>query len=184
MAEKLKVQVQDENGNVFHIHTSADIVFCEDGASVEAKLGQKIDVSNIVQNAATAATDKVPSAAVAKNLQDQINQQNTKIIDGTYINAWSYMGKFHYDNKSCIFSFDYTAGTEVKIGTAIITDIPRPLYVTIIPCTIIKADTVTFKTSALTVNEGGISIGHDLSFKDRVIATGFYNAMQSATVSD
>lgn len=109
---------------------------------------------------------------------------NTNIIDGTYINAWSYMGKFHYDNKSCIFSFDYTAGTEVKIGTAIITDIPRPLYVTIIPCTIIKADTVTFKTSALTVNEGGISIGHDLSFKDRVIATGFYNAMQSTTVSD
>ena len=113
-----------------------------------------------------------------------ILSQNTKITDGTYITAWSYMGKFHYDNKSCNFSFDYTAGTEVKIGTAIITDIPKPLYVTIIPCTIIKADTVTFITSSLAVNENGISIGHDLSFKDRVIATGFYNAMQSATVSD
>ncbi len=79
MSEKLKVQVQDENGNIFYIHTSADIVFCEDGTSVETKLGQKIDFANIVQNATTAATDKIPSAAVAKNLQDQITQQNTKI---------------------------------------------------------------------------------------------------------
>ena len=34
--------------------------------------------TDIVQNATTAATDKVPSAAVAKNLQDQITQLNTK----------------------------------------------------------------------------------------------------------
>lgn len=34
--------------------------------------------TDIVQNATTAATDKVPSAAVAKNLQDQLNALNTK----------------------------------------------------------------------------------------------------------
>lgn len=78
MSEKLKVQVQDENGNIFYIHTSADIVFCEDGTSVETRLGQKIDSANIVQNATTAAADKIPSAAVAKNLQDQISGLNTK----------------------------------------------------------------------------------------------------------
>lgn len=34
---------------------------------------------DLVQNATTAAVDRAVSAAVAKNLQDQINQQNTKI---------------------------------------------------------------------------------------------------------
>lgn len=84
MSEKLKVQVQDENGNIFYIHTSADIVFCEDGTSVETRLGQKIDSANIVQNATTAAADKIPSAAVAKNLQDQISGLNTNIVIHTY----------------------------------------------------------------------------------------------------
>lgn len=151
---------------------------------VKTYLGQYILKTDIVNTFTSTDSSKVAAATTVKTLKDEINQLNTNIIDGTYINAWSYTGKFHYDNKSCIFSFDYTAGTEVKIGTAIITDIPKPLYVTIIPCTIIKADTVTFKTSSLAVNKNGISIGHDLSFKDRVIATGFYNAMQSTTVSD
>lgn len=78
MSEILKVKVQDENGNVFYIHTSADVVFCADGTSVQDRLGQKLDKSVIIQNATTAATDKVPSAAVVKDLQDQITQQNTK----------------------------------------------------------------------------------------------------------
>ena len=79
MADKLKVELQDENGNIYYLHTSADVVFCEDGTTVEAKLNGKIDEADIIQNATTAATDKVPSAAVAKNLQDQITAQNTKI---------------------------------------------------------------------------------------------------------
>ena len=79
MADKLKVELQDENGNIYYLHTSADVVFCEDGTTVEAKLNGKIDKADIIQNATTAATDKVPSAAVAKNLQDQITAQNTKI---------------------------------------------------------------------------------------------------------
>lgn len=84
------------------------------------------------------------------------------------------MGKFSYDQKNCNFSFDFTAGTGIAIGTAIINDIPKPIHITTIPCTIIKADTVTFVTSALVVNENGISVGHALSFMDRVVATGFY----------
>ena len=79
MSQLLKVQVQDEEGNIYYIHTSADVVFCEDGATVETKLGQKIDKSSIVQNATTASSEKIPSAAVAKILQEQITELNTKI---------------------------------------------------------------------------------------------------------
>lgn len=80
MAEKLKVELQDDEGNIYYLHTDASVVFCEDGQTVEAKMLQKIDQSAIIQNATTAATNKVVSAAVAKNLQDQITSQNTKII--------------------------------------------------------------------------------------------------------
>ena len=98
MADKLKVELQDENGNIYYLHTSADVVFCEDGTTVEAKLNGKIDKADIIQNATTAATDKVPSAAVAKNLQDQITAQNTKLTK-EHINLASYTNG---DNNSYI----------------------------------------------------------------------------------
>lgn len=86
MSELLKVQLEDENGNVYYLHTSADVVFCEDGQSVSSKLtntieatNKKIDKTAIVQNATTTATDKVPSAAVAKNLQDQITENKNEL---------------------------------------------------------------------------------------------------------
>lgn len=86
MSELLKVQLEDENGNVYYLHTSADVVFCEDGQSVSAKLANtiekansKIDKTAIVQNAVTADTDKVPSAAVAKDLQNQIKELNSAL---------------------------------------------------------------------------------------------------------
>lgn len=90
MAEKLKVELSDDNGNVYYLHTDASVVFCEDGTPVETKLNQMLSKSDIVQNATTAATDKVPSAAVAKNLQDQITQQNTKIIPVFVSNSSSF----------------------------------------------------------------------------------------------
>ena len=79
MAEKLLVQLEDSVGNIYYLHTSADVVFCEDGISVQTKLAQKIEKADIIQNATTASTTKVVSASVAKNLQDQINEQNTKL---------------------------------------------------------------------------------------------------------
>lgn len=82
MAEKLLVQLEDSVGNIYYLHTSADVVFCEDGISVQTKLAQKIEKADIIQNATTASTTKVVSASVAKNLQDQINEQNTKLIYG------------------------------------------------------------------------------------------------------
>ena len=80
MAEKLLVQLEDSVGNIYYLHTSADVVFCEDGISVQTKLAQKIEKADIIQNATTASTTKVVSASVAKNLQDQINEQNTNMF--------------------------------------------------------------------------------------------------------
>lgn len=80
MAEKLKVELQDDKGNIYYLHTDASVVFCEDGSTVQSKLNGMVKKSDIIQNATTAATDKVVSGAVAKNLQDQISEQNTKII--------------------------------------------------------------------------------------------------------
>lgn len=37
-AQKLFVEVQDEQGNIYYIHTSSEVVFCSDGETVEEKL--------------------------------------------------------------------------------------------------------------------------------------------------
>lgn len=37
-AQKLFVEVQDEQGNIYYVHTSSDVVFCADGETVEEKL--------------------------------------------------------------------------------------------------------------------------------------------------
>lgn len=44
------------------------------------KILAKVRAALIIQNATTAATDKVASAAVTKNLQDQITEQNTNML--------------------------------------------------------------------------------------------------------
>ena len=94
-AEKLLVELYDAYGNKYYLHTDASVVYCSDGETVESKLAKKIDKTAIVQNASTNATDKIVSAAVAKVLQDQITEQNTKKVrysflsfsDGSYLFA-------------------------------------------------------------------------------------------------
>ena len=76
MAEILKVQLEDSEGNVYYLTTNANNVFCSDGTSVQTKLNAKIDIANIINNVTTNDSNKVVSAAVAKNLQDQITNQN------------------------------------------------------------------------------------------------------------
>lgn len=68
MAEKLKLELQDENGNVYHLHTSADIVFLEDGTTVEAALTKKVtaaggDIANTIISAIDASTASFPVPA-------------------------------------------------------------------------------------------------------------------------
>ena len=90
MAETLKVQLEDEQGNIYYLKTDASNVYCSDGTSVETKLNAKIDVSNIVNNTTTNDSNKVASAAVVKSLQDIINtlsdnsMQYPRLFDNLY----------------------------------------------------------------------------------------------------
>lgn len=76
-------------------------------SKIKDALTLKLDKSQIVQNATTAATDKVPSAAVVKNLQDQITQLNTK-IDNTVVTI---------DQMWCVAHFVRGAGLWLDINT-------------------------------------------------------------------
>ena len=65
MPQKLKVELQDENGNVYYLHTAADVVFLEDGTTVEAALEAKVtksggDIADTVVSAIDASSDSFP----------------------------------------------------------------------------------------------------------------------------
>lgn len=73
--------VQNEISIYITVASTDAVSIVNDGVYVlqtdfEERMLQKIDVAAIVQNATTAATDKVASAAVTKELQDQITTQN------------------------------------------------------------------------------------------------------------
>ena len=72
MSQKLKVELQDENGNIYYLHTAADVVFLDDGTTVEAALEKKVtasggDISNtkLATLAASSASFPVPAAGDA-----------------------------------------------------------------------------------------------------------------------
>lgn len=141
MAEKLKVQLEDENGNIYYLHTDASVVFCENGESVQKKLNDKIEKSSIVQNATTTATDKVISAAVAKNLQDQITAQNTKMSIGvvqTLETGTTTSGSIKYCKKSgmvtfavnATFGLHMSAWEQAPIGSALPSGYRPPFEIT------------------------------------------------------
>ena len=65
MPQKLKVELQDENGNVYYLHTAADVIFLEDGTTVEAALETKVtksggDIADTVVSAIDASSDSFP----------------------------------------------------------------------------------------------------------------------------
>ena len=65
MPQKLKVELQDENGNVYYLHTAADVVFLEDGTTVEAALEAKVtksggDIADTVVSVIDASSDSFP----------------------------------------------------------------------------------------------------------------------------
>lgn len=72
MSQKLKVELQDENGNIYYLHTAADVVFLDDGTTVEAALEKKVtasggDISNtkLATLVASSASFPVPEAGDA-----------------------------------------------------------------------------------------------------------------------
>lgn len=87
--------VQNEISIYITVASTDAISIANDGVYVlqtdfEERMLQKIDVAAIVQNATTAATDKVASAAVTKELQDQITTQNMKLLPkGNFAEAWT-----------------------------------------------------------------------------------------------
>lgn len=65
MSQKLKVELQDENGNIYYLHTAADVVYLDDGTTVEAALEAKVaksggDIANTVVSAIDTSTASFP----------------------------------------------------------------------------------------------------------------------------
>ena len=90
--EKLLVELQDEHGNIYYLHTDGRVVFCSDGESVESKLNKKVNTADIINNCTSTATNKPLAAAQGKSLWDRIttvitsltNHQSSTDHDGRY----------------------------------------------------------------------------------------------------
>ena len=68
MSQKLKVELQDENGNIYYLHTAADVVYLDDGTTVETALEKKVtasggDISNTKLATLTASSASFPVPA-------------------------------------------------------------------------------------------------------------------------
>lgn len=90
--EKLLVELQDEHGNIYYLHTDGRVVFCSDGESVESKLNKKVNTADIINNCTSTATNKPLAAVQGKSLWDRIttvitsltNHQSSADHDGRY----------------------------------------------------------------------------------------------------
>ena len=90
--EKLLVELQDEHGNIYYLHTDGRVVFCSDGESVESKLNKKVNTADIINNCTSTATNKPLAAAQGKTLWERItsvitsltNHQSSADHDGRY----------------------------------------------------------------------------------------------------
>ena len=90
--EKLLVELQDEHGNIYYLHTDGRVVFCSDGEQVESKLNKKVNTADIINNCTSTATNKPLAAAQGKTLWERItsvitsltNHQSSADHDGRY----------------------------------------------------------------------------------------------------
>lgn len=89
MSQLLKVQLEDEDGNIYYLRTSGDSVFLDDGRTVQAAIEQTVRQSAI-SNVQVNDSSKVPSAALAYAMQQQITENeeaitglNSKLINGS-----------------------------------------------------------------------------------------------------
>ena len=113
MSQLLKVQLEDEDGNVYYLHTSGDSVFLDDGRTVQAAIEQTVRQSSI-SNVQVNDSSKVPSAALAYAMQQQITE-NEEAITGLNSDA---IKQFNYT--ATVFDFDdpsYEAGM-YRLGSA------------------------------------------------------------------
>ena len=82
MPQLLKVQLEDEDGNIYYLHTSGDSVFLDDGRTVQAAIEQTVRQSAI-SNVQVNDSSKVPSAALAYAMQQQItwNEDAIRVLN-------------------------------------------------------------------------------------------------------
>ena len=79
--EKLLVELQDEHGNIYYLHTDGRVVFCSDGESVESKLNKKVNTADIINNCTSTATNKPLAAAQGKTLWERITSVITSLTN-------------------------------------------------------------------------------------------------------
>ena len=68
-AQKLFVEVQDEQGNIYYVHTSSDVVFCADGETVEEKLKN----ATTEKDGRMSATDKKKLDGIAEGANKYVH---------------------------------------------------------------------------------------------------------------
>lgn len=103
MPEKLKVEVQDSEGNVFYMHTAADVVFMEDGTTVEGRIKQlNADLNEIKES--------LPSKSLPTNRKiiDSLDENNGNFI--FYINSYDNYGGCDVPGRENYFGIVFAAG--------------------------------------------------------------------------
>ncbi len=77
MAEKLLVELQDDKGNIFYLHTTATAVFCTDGKTVQEKIG---NVKGMITTKESLKSVSEQNYLVdAKTVKDCFDEVNKKI---------------------------------------------------------------------------------------------------------
>lgn len=79
MAEKLMVELQDANGNIFYVQTSATAVFCADGKTVQEKIGTvKGRIATKDNLKLVTEANYLAEAKAVKDLFDELNSNLKK----------------------------------------------------------------------------------------------------------
>lgn len=74
MAEKLLVELQDDKGNIFYLHTSSAAVFCADGKTVQEKIGTvKGRITTKENLKLVTEANYLPEAKAVKDYFDELN---------------------------------------------------------------------------------------------------------------
>lgn len=110
MSERLKVEVQDSEGNVFYMHTAADVVFMEDGTTVEEKINQlNADLSNMALDL-NIIKESLPSKTLPKDKKiiDSLDALKGNFI--FYLNSYDNYGGCDVPGKENYFGIVFAAG--------------------------------------------------------------------------
>lgn len=92
MAEKLYVELQDDEGNVYYLYTSSSTVFCEDGKSVQEKIGTvKGRITTKENLKLVTEANYLPEAKAVKEYFDELTGKlgYTANVTTVTLNGWT-----------------------------------------------------------------------------------------------